>query len=261
MSQWSTLTVQVEPPVAFIRLNRPNARNAITLPLLDELVSAAETIQSNEAIRIVVLQGEGKSFSVGFDLTTMAGVFSDGLPAEDVLLDMASKGRAALDAIAGLSAVTVASIQGHAIGGGFLLAAACDVRVAAHGTRFGLPEIDLGLPLTWGGVPLLCRQLGPSLAKDLVLTGRRFGTEDVNGIGYFHRVVEPEDLATTTAEVVEQLRSKPALALSQIKAQFQQAMGVRDDGVSDEERFVQALKDPNFLANAMAYVQGLRKPR
>jgi len=259
MSESSTLTVTVEAPVSRIVLNRPQCRNAITLDMLQELVEAAKRVEANKAVRIVVLSGSGDTFSVGFDLQAMAGLFAAGAPTEESLSRMASLGRQAVDAIANLSAITVASLRGHAIGGGFLLASACDFRIVADDTTFCLPEIDLGVPLTWGGVPLLCHQLGTALARDVVMTGRSFGPEDVAGTGFAHRVVPPAECEDATDALIAALCAKPVRALAQLKAQFQQTLGLHDDGVSDEERFVEAVLDPNFLATAMAYVQGLSK--
>jgi len=259
MSEFTTLTLQLDPPVARIVLNRPQSRNAITLTMLEELAGAAKRVEATQDVRVVVLSGAGDTFSVGFDLTAMAGLFAGGLPDQESLNNMAKMGRQAVDAIAGLSAISVASLQGHAIGGGFLFAAACDFRVVAEETTFCLPEIDLGVPLTWGGVPLLCRQLGPSIARDVVMTGRRFGPADLAGTGFAHRVVPSVHCAAVTDALVGDLCAKPARALSQLKAQFQQALGVHDDGASDEERFVEALLDPAFLATAMAYVQRVSK--
>jgi enoyl-CoA hydratase/carnithine racemase len=257
MSEWSTLILTIDPPVASIVLNRPQSRNAITLPMLDELVRAAERVESDDSVRVVLLTGGGETFSVGFDLQAMAGLFAGGVPAQESLASMAAQGRKAVNAIAGLSAVTVASVQGHAIGGGFLLASACDLRIVAADTTFCLPEIDLGVPLTWGGVPMLCQLLGTALARDVVMTGRRFGPEDVVGTGFAHRVVPSADCTAATNELIADLCAKPARALRQVKAQFQQTMGIRDDEMSDEARFVEAVLDPNFLATAMAYVQRL----
>ena len=259
MSDWSTLTLTIDPPVARIVLNRPKAHNAITLPMLEELATAAAHVEANQAVRVVVLSGAGDTFSVGFDLTAMASLFAGGVPAQESLASMAALGRKAVDAIAGLSAVTVASVQGHAIGGGFLLASACDLRIVAADTTFCLPEIDLGVPLTWGGVPLLCRRLGAALARDVVMTGRHFGPADVDGTGFAHRVVLSDDCSVATNELIADLCAKPAQALRQVKAQFQQALGIGDDGVSDEDRFVEAVLDPSFLATAMAYVQRVSK--
>ena len=82
------------------------------------------------------------------------------------------------EAMENLSAVSVASIRGHCVGGGVVLAATCDLRIAASDARFSIPEIDLGIPLAWGGIPRLVREVGPALTKELVMTCRPFGADE-----------------------------------------------------------------------------------
>ena len=90
-------------------------------------------------------------------------------------------GRAMAESIGGMRALTIAAVQGHCIGGGVVLAAACDLRVAGDDARFKIPEVDMGIPLFWTGIPLLTRELGPALTKELVLTGRTFDAAEAHG--------------------------------------------------------------------------------
>ena len=256
MAELTSLEVEFEPGCARVTLARPDSGNALTPRLLEELVAVCGELEAREDLRVVVLRGAGRGFSAGMDLSRMAGLFARGLPSEEQLLELAELGRRAVDAVLGLSAVTVAELRGFAVGGGFLLAAACDLRVVAEGTRFALPEVDLGVPLTWGGVPLLCRVLGPSLARDLVLTGRRVGPDALSGLGFAVACVPAASLEERCASLVASLLAKPSGTPRSLKAQFQRQLDVRDDGIDDEQRFVRAVRSPTFFKRAMTYVRG-----
>ena len=189
----STVTVRRDGPIGEIVLSRPNKLNALDRATIEAVTDAALRFDAEiadnadrtdgagggadgadrtdgagggDAVRVVVIRGEGRSFSAGFDLL-------DSSWAEIGPLERSCEwGRAMADAVAQMRAVTVASIQGHCVGGGMVLAAACDLRVAAADATFKIPEVDLGVPLYWAGIPLLVREFGPAVTKELVMTGR-----------------------------------------------------------------------------------------
>lgn len=136
-------------------------------------------------LRVLVLAGEGCVFSSGADLATFERLVHDDRSARAA----ADAGARAADAIEALDVVTVAAIHGRCVGGGVVRALACDLRLAATGTRFAIPEVDLGIPLAWGGVPRLLREVGPGVARDLILTCREFGAEEALALWLVSRVV------------------------------------------------------------------------
>jgi enoyl-CoA hydratase/carnithine racemase len=158
--------VALDGPIALVTLCRPEKLNALDRATLEGLADVARRLDADPAVKVAIVRGAGRAFSAGFDLHDRRWA-ELGAPEQS-----AAVGRAMAEAIAGMRAITVASIHGHCIGGGVVLAAACDLRVAASSTRFSIPEVDLGIPLYWAGVPLLVRELGPALTKELVLTGR-----------------------------------------------------------------------------------------
>ena len=165
---FATLEVSVDGPIGRLWLNRPQRLNALSLETLTELAAAARWFDEQEAVRVVVVGGHGRAFSAGADL--------DGFPvaADARVRQAADAGRLMAEALEAMRAVTVAAIQGWCVGGGLVLAAACDLRVATDTARFSIPEIDLGIPLAWGGIPRLVREIGPALTKELVITCREF---------------------------------------------------------------------------------------
>jgi len=255
-----TVLLQIGGGIASVRLNRGYAMNALSPGLLQELAEALESLDSRPDVRVVVLEGIGGAFSVGFDLRAMASLLgSDGQLDVDMVQETAALGGRVIEAVRNLSAVTVASAHGFAVGGGFLLLAACDLRIAAEGLVCSVPEIDLGLPLMWGGVPLLMDELGPGLARDVILTGRRFGPEELRATHFIHHCVAEEDRDETTGELVRVLIDKPPMALRQMKGQLQAAARVDlKAAIPDPERLNLCATHPEFIPNLLAYVERLR---
>jgi enoyl-CoA hydratase/carnithine racemase len=255
-----TLMLQIGGGVASVSLNRSYAMNALSPQLLGELAEALESLHERPDVQVVVLEGIGRAFSVGFDLRAMAGLLrDDGTLDVDAVQRSAALGQRVIEAVLGQRAVTVASAHGFAVGGGFLLLAACDLRIATHDLVCSVPEIDLGLPLMWGGVPLLMRELGPGLARDLILTGRRFGCDDLSGAQFIHRRVSEEERDTATGELVTSLLDKPTEALLHMKGQLQDAIGFETPAsMPAPERLQLCATHPAFVPTLMAYVQKLR---
>lgn len=160
-------------------LNRPDKLNPLGTVTLRELVAVARWFDEQPQVKVVVIGGHGRAFSAGADLAAFTAVDSD----TAALRAAADAGRQMAEAIEAMTAVTVARIHGHCVGGALVLAAACDLRVAAEDARFSIPEVDLGIPLAWGGIPRLVREIGPALAKELVLTCRPFDAAEARRPG------------------------------------------------------------------------------
>lgn len=148
---FSTLLVSAEGPIGRLTLNRPEKLNALSGELLNELILASKWFTDRSGVKVVLVSGAGRAFCAGADLTSFSAAGSD--PSEEERRDGADLGRRMADAVTGMRPMTVAAIQGHCVGGGLVLAAACDLRIAAEDTRFSIPEVDLGIPLAWGGIP------------------------------------------------------------------------------------------------------------
>jgi enoyl-CoA hydratase/carnithine racemase len=166
------------------------------------------------------------------------------------------------DAVEAMRAITVARIHGHCVGGGVVLATACDLRVAAATTRFSVPEVALGLPLTWGGVPRLVREIGPSATKDLVLTCRPFDGDEAFRLGLVNRVVPADELDAAVDELVSVLASRSSYTLEATKRRvdaISESMVNTAGAWADADSLVIARRDPESRASATAYLESLRR--
>jgi hypothetical protein len=145
------LRVEVDGRIGRLTLTQPDKLNPLGTTALQEIADAASWFDTTGA-SIVIVTGEGRAFSSGFDLREFAG----GGPGS------ADYGRKMADALEGMTALTIAAIKGPCVGGGVVLAGACDLRIAADDTVFSIPEVNLGIPLAWGGITRLTREIGPA---------------------------------------------------------------------------------------------------
>ena len=128
------------------------------------------------------------------------------------------------EAMERMSALSIAAIKGPCVGGGVVLAGVCDLRVAADDTVFSIPEVDLGIPLAWGGIPRLVREIGPAFTRELVLTCRPFGPDEAKALGFVNRVVPRAELESAVDELAEQLARKAPGVVRATKRQVNEAL-------------------------------------
>lgn len=186
------LDVRLDVPVAHITLDRPDKLNALNDDIRRGLAEALGELEERPDIRVVVLGGGGRSFSAGADLRATAYPPIEG----DWVTQRHLTGtwQRLLDRWDRIPQVTVARLHGHVIGGAALLAAACDLRIGSDGTTLRIPELAIGIPLTWAGIPLLVREIGLPLTRDWVMTCRSVGAEELLRSGYLQRLVPADEL-------------------------------------------------------------------
>jgi enoyl-CoA hydratase/carnithine racemase len=251
--EFSTLRVEVDRPIGRMTLTQGDKLNPLGTVPLREIAEAAQWFNSTDA-HIVIVTGEGRGFSSGFDLREFAGTDSATSASSR---DQADLGRLMAEAMDRMSALTIAAIKGPCVGGGVVLAAVCDLRIAADDTMFSIPEVDLGIPLAWGGIPRLVREIGPALTRELVLTCRPFTPEEALRIGFLNRVVPRAELESTVDELAGQLAKKAPSVVRATKRQVNEAL---EDVAStagswaDADQLGAAMRDPEARAAARAYL-------
>ena len=207
-----TLKVDISDSIGRLTLNRPECLNAMNSTMLRELVEAARWFDAQRDVRVVIVRGAGRAFSAGADLGDTSRNDPDG--SWQSRRAAAQAGSQMMDAIESMKAVTIASVQGYAVGGAVLLVAACDLRISADDAVFSIPEVELGIPLAWGGIPRLVREIGPALTKELVMTCRRFTPQEAKAIGFLNRVVSLQDLERETVKLAEEIAAMPAVPIA-----------------------------------------------
>ena len=254
MITFETLTVDVADGLGHLTLNQPDSLNPLGTDALAEIAQAAQWLDDNGAVVVIVTGAGDRAFSAGFDLRQWADNNQPGRP------NGATLGFRMADALERMDAISIAAIHGHCIGGGLVLAAACDLRVAADNTNFAIPEVDLGIPLAWGGIPRLVREIGPSLTRELVMTCRPFDAHEAKAAGFVNRVVPRAELETAVDELARSLLTKAPSVLRATKRQVQTAtedLASTQDGWSGVSHLQAALSDPVARARAAAYLESL----
>lgn len=266
--------IGVGPAVGRLNLNRPAKLNPLSTEMMEEIIVAARWFDTIASLKVVVVTGAGRVFSAGADTGSFGAGAGAGASAGDggggagagatTGREAADTGRRMADAVEAMRAVTVARIQGWCVGGGVVLAAACDLRVASEDTQFSIPEVDLGIPLAWGGIPRLVREIGPALTKELVMTCRSFDAIEALRVGFLNRVVANERLDAEIDALVATLASKASYALLSTKrhvnAVTSQMVGL-DRSWMDADTLVAGLRDPEGQAKQTAYLARIAKPK
>jgi enoyl-CoA hydratase/carnithine racemase len=190
--------------VALLRLNRPEARNALSPELMEELAGELERLDTDPDVRCVVIAGSEKVFAAGADIKAMA----ERSFAEALRHPAASFWRR----LAAIKTPTIAAVSGYALGGGCELALACDMIVAAEGAQFGQPEINLGIIPGGGGTQRLARVLGKQRAMELVLTGERLDAETASRLGLVNKVTGSGDWLEEAMALARAVAEQPPIA-------------------------------------------------
>ena len=190
--------IQLEPQgeIALLRINRPEALNAMNIDVVSELSRTVDIVGADESIKVVIITGAGeKSFCAGADISYMVNI--DPITAEKY----ASSAQSVLNKIERLDKPVIGAVNGYALGGGCELAMVCDIRIASSNAKLGQPEVTIGIPPGWGGTQRLMRLVGPAKAKELVFTGKMVSAEEAFQLGLVNSVISltPDDNLPTEA--------------------------------------------------------------
>ena len=257
--EFDTIEVSVNGPRGDLVLARPSKLNPLSSQTLREIESAARWFDGHDDLKVVVVSGRGRAFSAGADVSS----FGDGAGAR-APRDDADSGWRMARAMDEMRAVTVAKVHGWCVGGGLVLAAVCDLRIAARSARFSIPEVELGIPLAWGGIPRLVREVGPALTKELVMTCREFGPDEAREAGFLNRVVDDDQLDAAVDELVATLVRRPKLALLSTKAHTNavtEAMVSTGRSWADADGLLAGLRDQEGRESARGYLERMRSKR
>ena len=224
---YETITATIEHGIGRLTLNQPDKLNPLGTNTLQDIIDAT-TWFNKENVSVVIVSGNGRAFTAGFDLREFTNADSTGK-------DGAVLGREMAEAVDRMKPITIASLHGYCIGGGVVLASACDLRIASENTTFSIPEVDLGIPLAWGGIPRLVREIGPAMTKELVMTSRPFDAEEAKSLGFINRVVKDADLESQTMNMAEAIRKRPQSVIETTKNQVRAAT---DDLASTKNEWV-----------------------
>lgn len=212
----SGVSVSEDGPVVRVTLARPEKLNALDDGMRQALAATFHDLEERPEVRVVVLAGEGRAFSAGADLRATA--YPEVAGDWSTRRHRTGTWQRLLEQLDRIPQATVARLHGHVVGGAALLAAACDIRIAADDVVMRIPELAIGIPLTWAGIPLLVREVGLPLARDWVMTCRPVEADELLRAGFAQRVVARDDLDGEVEACIAQLLAVPAGPLSMTRA-------------------------------------------
>ena len=207
---YETIIVDVEDHICLIKLNRPDALNALNDQLLVELARAMTEAQENDKVRCIVLTGSEKAFAAGADIKMMSEKSFTDVFTEDLFTPET-------EAMLRVRKPIIAAVAGYALGGGCELAMQCDFIIAADTAKFGQPEINLGVMAGLGGTQRLTRFIGKSKAMDMNLTGRFMDAEEAERSGLVSRVVPTKKLREEALSAAQKIAEKSMITAMAVK--------------------------------------------
>ncbi len=227
--QSGEVLVAFDGPVAIVTINRPQALNALSYSVIEQLVNNFEELDRDNEIRCIVLTGSEKAFAAGADIKELE---------TSSLVEMATSGRMERwDRIKRIGKPIIAAVSGFALGGGCELAMACDTIVASETAVFGQPEINLGVMPGAGGTQRLTRALGKAIAMDMILTGRKIEAVEALARGLVCRVVPVESCLDEAVKMAKKIAAKSPMAVRMAKEGVAKALDMDlDTGLAYERR-------------------------
>ena len=231
---FQTLLFQLRGAVAHISLNRPQVVNAYNVQMRDDFSEALAAVQLDPDVRTLLITGEGRGFCAGADLTEF------GTAPSQVVARQVRWERDVWGQLVNLHKPIVAAVHGYCIGSGLEIALLCDIRLAATGTVFALPEVQLGMIPAAGGTQTLPKAIGTSRAMDLLLTGRRIESEEALFTGLVTRLSSPESLMEDAWKLADELAELPSEAVAAMKQVLRQGMDLDLPKALELERRVAA---------------------
>jgi len=232
---FKTIVVEIEDHIALIRLNRPDALNALNSTLLKELAQAVSDASANEKVRCIVLTGSEKAFAAGADIKEMSeknfvDVFTTDMFGREV------------NAIETCRKPIIAAVSGYALGGGCELAMMCDFIICSDSAKFGQPEINLGVVAGIGGTQRLTRFVGKSKSMEMHLTGRFMDAQEAERSGLVSRVVPSKKLMEEAMAAAEKIAEKSQMAVMAVKEAVNRSYETSlAEGLLHERRLFHAL--------------------
>ncbi len=258
MSQGEGIKVVYDAQVVRLILDRPKQLNALNDDVRKVIAATLNDLMERPDIRLLVLSGEGKAFCSGADLKTTSYPKVEG--DWSTRRNRTSTWQRVLEQIERIPQVTIASMQGSVIGGGALLATACDFRVITENVVLRIPELALGIPNVWNGTPLLAREVGLPTARDWVMTTRKVRADELKSSGWAQRLSADDKLDATTQTLVDELLAVPPAALAMTRS-MTSALGRSAQGMAmgwaDADLQQWALTEDEYKETVRSYMRGI----
>jgi enoyl-CoA hydratase/carnithine racemase len=237
---YETLAVERDGALMTVCFNRPEKRNAVNRQMHYDIQELCHRLTDDTDTRVVIFTGEGRGFSSGADTSE----WTESQSADELQVrHLSGIGSRTSSAIEYLGQVTIAAVHGFAVGGGLVLAACCDMRVAGDETWFSIPEVELGLPLGWNALPRLAREIGHARALELTITCEKFDAKQAAEYGLVTHLVKEADVQSKARALAQKIIAQPPLPVALTKRMMRaikKSHEMGDVAYSDEDMLLYA---------------------
>jgi enoyl-CoA hydratase/carnithine racemase len=253
------LVMHRDGPITTIAFNRPDKGNTLSSAMLAELEQLARSLADDEQTRVVIIRAEGDNFSFGADLGEMEARTER--PSVLALRRKAELGGRMMRSLQEIHQPTICAIQGISTGGATCIASACDFRIASDTARMGYGEVKLGINLMWHAVPPCVHLVGPSRAKQLIMSGKLIAASTLAQWGFVDEICPREDLDARARAWAEEYAALPPIAVQMIKRSINQVSGALDQAImhADTDQWLLGTQTEDFREAVSAFMEK-RKP-
>ena len=253
--EYKYLKIERDKHIATIIFNRPEKLNTLSIDLMSEIITAAREFNSDEQTRVVIFTGAGENFSCGVDLTDpelLNGMSSGTRLMKNRFLKQGPK---MIREIFEMSQITIAAVNGVAIGGGACISAACDFRIGADDCKIGYPEINLGMNLSWKALPMCVNLIGPVRAKQMVILGKKEDASTLLDWGFIDKIVPSQKLIPAANEMALEYAAKAPLAAQMIKQSVNAISSAMDQAIMhmDADQYQLTTDSKDFKEGVQAF--------
>jgi len=248
---YNCIKFEKKDSIGYVTVNRPEALNALSVDVINEITDVFTKISSDDEVGIVILTGEGRAFVAGADIGWLRSLNAiDGRA-------MAMKAQAMMDLIESIEKPVIAAVNGFALGGGCELAMACDIRIASEKAKFGQPEVNLGIIPCFGGTQRLSRLVGKGMAKYLIFSAEMIDAREAFRIGLADRVVAAEELLSTAETLAKTILSKGPVAIKMAKVSINNGVNLdlKSANQFEVEAYVSTLCTEDRIEGMTAFLE------
>ena len=240
-----------------VTLNRPDKLNALSADLMEEIIQLAWAFQQDEEVRVVIFTGAGNSFSAGVDLTDKKNFDRLAQASNLMKLRYLKCGPRMVRALYEMDQITIAAVNGAAMGGGACIAAACDFRLGADNCRIGYPEVGLGMNLSWTALPMCVHLIGPARAKRMVILAEKVKAQTLLEWGFLDEVVPASQLMEAATSMARKYAAQPPIAAQMVKRSVNAIASVLDQAIMhmDADQFLLTTQTKDYLEGLNAFLE------
>ena len=254
--EYKNLIVERSGDIAIVYLNRPDRLNALSIDLLHEITTIANDFNEDTQTRVVIFTGKGKNFSAGVDLLDPKNAEQIQDPLLLKLRHMKT-GPRMLRSIYEMNQITIAAVNGYAMGGGACITSACDFRIGAENCFIGYPEVSRAMNLSWVGLPLCVHLIGPARATRMVILAKKENAETLLKWGFLDEVVPEKQLLARALEMAEAYAAQPPVAAQMVKRSVNAISSALDRAIMhmDSDQYLLATSGEDFKEAIQAFFE------